>query len=215
MYIHFEGLDLAGKSTVCRLLQAAVPRHWELRRNALLLDNPVHELADRLRRERFAEEPVGWLYYAALLYDLEAYQRPKGDVIQDSTILLRSLAYHSVRGTPGLPERFEMLVDRHPRFDRSFVLVADHRTRLDRLNRRRKKNLGPEDFLVRDDPNMFYAMEKVLVDYATRYFRAEVIDTSGELDSQWIESFLRNHLPELVTGSCAGRTEDRSHASDR
>jgi len=196
MHVHFEGLDLAGKSTVCRLFREHARGEWQVRHNALTPDNPIYELADRLRRERGGEESIGWLYHAAVLLDLERYEPPAGDVIQDSTVLLRSLAFHKVRGTPGLADRLETLLDRHPRFDCSFVLVADHRTRLDRLAKRRLQNLGPEDFLVRDEPERFCAMERQLVDYATRHFRAVVLDTSGELDASWLEEVFR-HIPRL------------------
>lgn len=196
MQVHFEGLDLAGKSTVCRLFLQHVPGEWQVRRNALLPDNPIYQLADRLRKEGTGDESVGWLYHAALLLDLERYEPPRGNVIQDSTILLRSLAFHRVHGTPGLADRLETLLDRHPRFDRSFVLVADHQTRLERLAKRRPQNLGPEDLLVRDKPELFYAMERQLVDYATRHFGAVVVDTSGELDVPWLENIFQ-HMPEL------------------
>lgn len=196
MRVHFEGLDLAGKSTVCRLFREHVRGEWQVRHNALVQDNPIYDLADRLRKERRGEESVGWLYHAALLLDLEQYKPTEGDVIQDSTILLRSLAFHRVRGTPGLADRLETLLDRHPRFDRSFVLVADHQTRLERLAKRRPQNLGPEDFLVRDEPDRFYAMERQLIDYATRHFGAEVLDTSGELDVSWMDKVFQ-HMPGL------------------
>lgn len=196
MYVHFEGLDLAGKSTVCRLFREHARGEWQVRHNALVPDNPIYHLADRLRKEAAGEETVGWLYHAALLLDLEQYEPPEGDVIQDSTILLRSLAFHRVRGTPGLVDRFETLLDRHPRFDQSFVLVADHHTRLERLAKRRPQNVGPEDFLVRDAPERFYAMERCLVDYATRHFGAVVLDTSGELDGAWMAKVFP-HLPGL------------------
>ncbi len=196
MHIHFEGLDLAGKSTVCRLFREHARGEWQIRHNALVPGNPIYDLADRLRREGRGEESVGWLYHAALLLDIEQYDPNEGDIIQDSTILMRSLAYHKVRGTPGLADRLESLIDRHPRFDRSFVLVANHQTRLERLAKRRPQNLGPEDFLVRDDPERFYAMERHLVEYATRYFGAVVLDTSGELNVSWLDNIFQ-HMPRL------------------
>jgi thymidylate kinase len=197
MYIHFEGLDLAGKSTVCQLICQHTQGNWQVRRNALTMNNSIYELADRMRREKAGnEETIGWLYYAALLFDLEQFEQPVGNIIQDSTILLRSLAFHKVRGTPVLVERLEVLLDQHPRFDRSFVLVADHQTRIERLAKKRACELGPEDFLVRDDPKRFYTMEHQLVDYATRHFDAIVLDTSGELDFSWLEKVIQ-HLPNL------------------
>jgi thymidylate kinase len=197
MRVYFEGLDLAGKSTVCRLFREHVRGNWQVRRNTLLPVNPIYDLADRFRKDRENEEIVGWLYYAALLLDLERYQPSQEDVIQDSTILLRSIVFHKARGTPILADCLERLIDRHPRFDHSFVLVADHKTRMDRLAKRRPQNLGPEDFLVRDDPERFYAMERQLVEYATRHFDAVVLDTSGELDVSWLDNVFR-HIPNLL-----------------
>jgi thymidylate kinase len=179
MYIHFEGLDLAGKSTVCRRFCAQAGGEWETRHNALNAANPVSELTDALRRnDVYGEETLGWCYYAALLADLEGYQKPEGNVLQDSTILLRSIAYHAVAGTRGLARAFETRLEAHPRFDYSFVCVADKDVRLDRLRRRRKENLGPEDFFVRDNYPKFKAMEDVLIEYAQKYFQAVIIDTS-------------------------------------
>lgn len=202
MYLHFEGLDLAGKSTVCRRFCEQARGTWTVRHNSLITNNRVYVLADELRRVGHAPEPIGWLYHAALLFDLEQFEQPATDTLQDSTILLRSLAFHRVAGTTDLTDRFEVLLDRHPRFSRSFVLVADHETRLARLAIRRPQNLGPEDFLVRDDPQRFFAMERVLVDYAERNFAATVVDTSGPLDKGRLDVVFR-HLPELERDQAA------------
>ncbi|MDW8244785.1 MAG: hypothetical protein RMJ88_16375, partial [Thermogemmata sp.] len=67
---------------------------------------------------------------------------------------------------------------------------------LERLAKRRSQNLGPEDFLVRDEPQRFYAMERQLVDYASRHFGAVVLDTSGEINISWLENVFR-YLPGL------------------
>jgi thymidylate kinase len=179
MYVHFEGLDLAGKTTVCRRFCQQAKGDWMTRHNALNSENPIGQLADELRRGgRYNDETIGWCYHAALLADLETYQKPKVNTLQDSTILLRSLAYHTVSGTPRLVESLLTLMGEHPRFDRSFVCVASKEIRLDRLKRRRPQNLSPEDFIVRDDFGRFKAMEDVLIDYAKRYFDAVIIDTS-------------------------------------
>lgn len=197
MRIHFEGLDLAGKSTVCRLIRDHARGEWQIRHNSLIHDNPAYLLADKLRRENTNSlEPIGWLYHAALLIDLERYKPSKENIIQDSTILLRSLAFHKTNNTPRLAECFEALTDSHPRFDYSFVLVANHKTRMERLRKRRPQNLGPEDFLVRDAPVKFYEMENLLIENATRYFGAIKLDTSGELNVSWLENVFR-HIPDL------------------
>ena len=181
MHIHFDGLDLAGKSTLCKRFKERAGGNWEVVHNALVADNPVWELADRLRKEGcYGDQTIGWCYHAALLADREAYRPPAAEEnrLQDSTILLRSLAHHTVAGTPGLPAALTELLECHPRFDKSFVCVASTEVRCRRLSVRRKENLAAEDFIVRDDPGRFQAMEEVLVEHAVRHFDATVIDTS-------------------------------------
>ncbi len=196
MIIHFEGLDLAGKSTVCRRVAAQAPGDWELRRNCLTADNPVHALADTYRlANQLSAATVGEVYLAALAVDIETWSRPLGNVIQDSTIALRSVVYHRVAGSVALAERFEALLAIHPRFDKTFVCVCDREVRLERLARRRSENLGPEDFIVRDDPVLFAEMESCLVEAARQHFDAELLDTS-DLEASEDVTWILNRFPE-------------------
>src|SRR5690349_15614630 len=124
--IHVEGMDLAGKTSACRGLAEALGPAWTVRRNRLAAANPVYELADRLRTGGGAgEATLGYLYAAALSADLDGHAPPDRKVIQDSTILLRSLAFHKVAGTLGVVEALAGMLARHPRFDRSIVLTAN------------------------------------------------------------------------------------------
>lgn len=192
MIIHFDGLDLAGKSTVCRRWQSQAKEEWAIRHNSITEHNPVYQVADLIRRkDAVSVETVGWAYHAALLWDLDAFKYPEQNTIQDSIILLRSLAMHKVRGASKLVQCLESQIDRHPQFDHSFVCTASHEVRLSRLKKRRPENLGPEDFLVRDSPQKFYEMEEVLVAYATKYFNAKVIDTSRLEDEEKLD-FIRD-----------------------
>ena len=177
--IHVEGLDLAGKSTVCRLLAARLGA--EHRHNSILAENPVHAAADSLRtRDLLETGPLGWVFYGALLYDLAYYAPPDGPVVQDSTVLLRSIAFHEVFGDKAVAEKFRTLLPRHPRFTRSFVLTASDAVRLKRLEGRcSRHNDSPEDYLIRRDPDGFHRMERLLMDLAAEHFGAEVIDSSN------------------------------------
>lgn len=178
MYLHFEGLDLAGKSTLCKRLKEKWPVE-QTRHNSISDGNILYEKANELRKkDSLDSELLGWLYYAAMILDLEKFSKSEGRIIQDSTILLRSLAFHLGHKTPVLPEFLIKALDKHPRFDYSFVLVASRECRLKRLEKRRENQLGPEDFIVRDNPDLFYKMESILVDYSIKYFNAKVIDTS-------------------------------------
>ena len=180
MRLHFEGLDLAGKSTVCRRLVARSPHKWVVMRNSITGSNPVQQAANDLRKvPGVADEVAGWIYYAALLQDMASPVPDAPYLIQDSTILLRSIAYHSVVGNRKLAEAFTGCLESHPRFDHSFVCVASRETRLRRLAIRRLDQLGPEDFLVRDKPELFQAMEAKLVETAREHFGAHLLQTDG------------------------------------
>jgi thymidylate kinase len=181
--IHLEGMDLAGKTTACRCIPQTLGGEWQVRHNCLWADNPVYALADRLRREGgLAGDALGHLYVAALAADLASYVAPALNTVQDSTILLRSLAYHTVARTPNVVAALTALIPRHPRFDRTIVLTASREARLRRLERRRREQpdaVGAEDLLVVQAPARFFAMEQVLVRFAREHFAAMVINTSG------------------------------------
>lgn len=200
MRILFEGLDLAGKSTVCRRFREQAAGDWTIRRNALALGNRVHALADELRKaDGLEDEALGWLYLAALRADialLETEGAPSGNILQDSTILVRSLAHHTACGRTKLVQLFRSLADSFPRFDHVFLCVADRDTRLKRLAKRRKTELSPEDFLVRDDYDRFQSMEGVVTDFVTTQLGGIVIDTSG-LEQEERLSMVFRHCPDL------------------
>jgi thymidylate kinase len=95
-----EGLDLAGKSTLVRNLQAELTRRVipvRVSRNALCPDNPVAALADQVRRDPHAGLiETGALFLAAHLWDDRHFTPPPDGMVhlQDSC-WLRTLAYHS------------------------------------------------------------------------------------------------------------------------
>ena len=192
--IHVEGLDLAGKTTACRGLAAALGPGWTVRRNRLAADNPVYELADHLRTTGAAGAgTLGHLYVAALSADLDAHTPPDRRVIQDSTVLLRSLAFHAVAGTPCVVPALEALLPRHPRFEASVVLTASLDARRQRLEWRRRNQpheVADDDLLVVRDPARFLAMEQVLIALAREHFAARVIDTSGMSESAVVGAVL-------------------------
>src|SRR5437763_13959490 len=103
-----EGLDLAGKSTLVRNLQAELTRQGipvRVSRNALCPDNPIAALADQVRRDPGAGlVETGALFLAAHLWDARPFNLPPDGAvhIQDSC-WLRTLAYPTWRHTPAIP----------------------------------------------------------------------------------------------------------------
>lgn len=182
LHVHLEGMDLAGKSTACRDLARALGRDFQVRRNSISIQNPVYELADRLRKnDGIGAEALGALFVAALAADLERYVPPRLNTIQDSTILLRSLAYHTVARTPFVVDAMTAMLPRHPRFTCSIVLTASLEVRRQRLESRRlqqPEEIAPDDLAILRSPDHFLAMEKSLIRLAREHFGAVVIDTS-------------------------------------
>jgi len=203
--IHIEGMDLAGKTTARNRLAKQLGG-WKVRSNKLCDENPVFDLADKIRRcDGLDGVSLGHLFVAAIGMDLRSYKRDSQPLIQDSTILLRSLAYHRVNKTPGVVEALERLLPDHPRFSVSFVLTASLEARLERLQMRRERSpseLAPDDLLVERDPRRFLEMEHELLGLADCHFNAKVIDTSEMCEaevSQRIIDFTKLNVLQLAS----------------
>ena len=196
IYVHFDGMDLAGKSTATRLFVDQSGHDWDTRRNSILEENSIHQLADKLRKEGIYDpETIGNLYYAALMADVRTFQWPGRDTIQDSTLILRSIAFHTVRSTPRLPEMFLELIKLHPQFSGSFVFTASIEQRRKRLEKRlleAPETVSEEDMMVINKPEKFLAMEKCLAETAVRYFNALVIDTSSRTPEEVVSMILQS-----------------------
>lgn len=180
--VHIEGLDLAGKSTMCRYIEKL--GNFSKRNNTLLPPdcNPLHKTADKLRKQDALAIPeLGWMYYGALLLDLKEYDKYASDLIlQDSTIIARSIAYHTVFGDKELAQKFRELLPEHPLFSFSCLLTASAEVRLERLKGRiSRNNDNPEDYLIRSDPAGFYRMEDILADIVVNHFKGIIIDSSN------------------------------------
>lgn len=183
MHLHFDGMDLAGKTTASNNTVARLGGNWEIRRNALTSENPIYLLADSLRRQdAYDAEILGHLYTVAMRADIFSFKFPEGcNTIQDSTIILRSLAYHTVKGNINVTAVLEDILPKHPKFDLSVVLTADIESRLRRLQSRinnQPDEVSSEDYMVVNNPHKFLAMEACLIDLATRHFHSIIIDTT-------------------------------------
>ena len=179
MFVLFEGLDLSGKSTLCRELQSILG--WELRHNSLLPRgrNTSYLEADAARRSNsVSHEAAGILYLQALKKELEDFTLSPTPFIQDSTILLRSIAFHTAIGNTPLAAEFRALIPKHPRPALAFICRPSVETRLHRLRGRISRgNDSAEDLFVRDNPELFAKMEQSIEEDA-KAFHAEFLDTS-------------------------------------
>jgi thymidylate kinase len=181
-----EGLDLAGKSTLVRAVQAELVRKgmpFRAARNALCPDNPLATVADELRRDPLAGGlETGALFLAAHLWDARNFRPPSpGTLHLQDSCWLRTLAYHRLSGTPGVPDLLAAEAVHFPRFDAAVYLTAEIDVRQQRLEARLRES--PEevsgfDWAVVRDPERFCRMDAVLQEAVVQLTGATILDTT-------------------------------------
>lgn len=183
--ILLEGLDLAGKSTLAaHLARALEERGVTVRssRNSLCPDNPVAELADRIRRQEGLSSGEGAsLFLASHLWDVRHFQRPSVGVhIQDSC-WLRSLAFDRSQGISEMEMWWREAGG--PQFERMIFLTANLEARRQRYHTRSENDSG--DHWVFSRPRAFQDLENCLRQEVMRFPQAVEVDTS-ELDAEQV-----------------------------
>lgn len=183
MFIYIEGMDLSGKTTLANNLQKTLGIDWVVQSNTLTKDNPVWLLADTVRKSQSLDEDIiGYLYSIAMMVDVRCFKLVNNyNLIQDSTVAIRSLAYHSVLGTPIVLDQLRQSVGEISKPDLTFYLSADISTRIKRLHQREKDNpeeVAPDDLMVIENPERFIRTEKLLRNFTIEYFNPIIIDTT-------------------------------------
>lgn len=148
--ILIEGMDLAGKSTLVRNLRVELERRGipvRVSRNALCPDNPIARVADELRRDPAAGLlETSALFLASHLWDARHFAPPPpGTIHLQDSCWLRTLAYHTVRGTPGIPQLLRRAMPTFPRFDAAVFVTAALIERQRRLLKREVEQPGVND----------------------------------------------------------------------
>jgi thymidylate kinase len=176
-YIHFEGADLSGKTVVTRAFVDRRAEEWDVRSATLGAHNPLFDLANELcETGLYGSEVLGKAYAEALRADIDQYRPPEKDTVQESTILIRSLAYHAINRNRVVLGLLEEMAPLHPKFDDSFMLTVSHETRLRRLAARAKNT--EHDLLIVRDPRKFHRIEASMADYSQELFGTRLIDTT-------------------------------------
>lgn len=186
-YIHIEGMDLAWKSTLVKNIKL-YNADIDIRHNSILAqwDNQIYQLADNLRKSHSYEynSTTLWnLFAVAMEHDVRKFKQPLLDTLQDSTIFLRSMAYHTIKWNTRLTsELLRIFLEfNHPTFDNSIILTASIEERRKRLEQRYKDNpekVADDDLMIIEKPEKFLQMEKVLIDLWEQYFNSKIINTT-------------------------------------
>lgn len=193
-YLHIEGMDLAGKSTVSNKIADKSVLEWVINDKKLNQSNPLYDFAlEQGKKNIYNSDIMGYLYLAALMEDLRTFKH-ETNIIQDSTLLLRSLNYYKTLGkNDDLVHAFASLVSKHPKPNKSFYLTADINTRRNRLENRilsTPKKITTIDMLIKNDPKKFMWVDKSLMDLSVNYFNSYIIDTSKMSDTEVVEKIM-------------------------
>ena len=195
-FIHLEGMDLAGKSTIAKIIAQRSCLDWNIYCKCLSKSNPILNLANDLGGKNIYDDKIyGYLFYVAVMADLNGFNLEE-NTIQDSFLLLRSIVFHRNNNNYDLVKLFEGLVEEHPVPEFSFYLTASIEERQRRFNNRLNNNpkkVTRSDSLIFKDPITFAKMDCELMELSKKYFNSIVIDTS---------KMTREEIAEYIIGFC-------------
>ena len=195
-FLHIEGLDLSGKSTLVKTIIENSKLYWLVRNKKLTNINPIFDFVTKIQKEgQYSLDVIGNMCLGALWADIDNYLVEEKNIIQDSTMALRSLAYYAARGYTKIANGFEAALDKHPKPTHSFCLSASLDTRLKRLDKRFKENgqISKLDLEIINNPKLFMKTDKIIQDAAIKYFNSKIIDTSN-LSEYDIFEIVRNDV---------------------
>lgn len=194
MYLHIGGMDLAGKTTVVNRFIASTGQPWGIRKKFLYEDN--HSKHAILLSKEDGAEVRGYIFLTALKEDIQRFKRPSYNTVQESCIILRSLAFYKVLGYKKLTKAFEELLPDHPKFDVSVILTADRQARLERAKARGIASfLSATDAFLLQDMDKLLEMEAEMVKTAKKWFGSIVIDTT-DLDPSQVVTKMHGQIYE-------------------
>lgn len=181
-YLHIEGMDLAGKSTIAKMIAEKSDTDWIIYNNCLSQNNCIHEFEREVRFKKIYDDEIyGYLHYVSLLADIKAFNLTE-NVIQDSMLLLRSINYHNEKNNNDLVQLFKELVPMHPIPNMSVYLTASIDSRQRRLLKRiesNSKQLTKNDALILNNPDQFEKRDRGLMELSQTYFNSIVLDTTN------------------------------------
>lgn len=186
-YLHIEGMDLAGKSTIANIITRQSGVDWKIYNNCLSQNNPIQQFEKQMRNQKIYDDEIyGYLHYVTLLADIKYFDL-KENIIQDSMLLLRSINYHKEKNNNDLVQLFEELVPKHPIPNTSVYLTANIDSRKKRLLKRiesNSKQLTKNDILILNDSEKFEKRDIGLMELSQTYFNSIVLDTSSMTEAE-------------------------------
>lgn len=186
MRVLIDGMDLSGKSTLCRglverLQRAGVPA----RRN---LGGLTHGAAHRFTQRAWRQRPpgdglVGWGFVASALTDALTRPEPPGVIVQEA-YAQHTIALAEGFGHPAVSRAMRALAPALPHFDHLFYLGATLETRRARYVTR-GVNDGM-DALIFEDPARFSRIEArlrgLMLEAGAKVIETDALDAEAVLE---------------------------------
>lgn len=178
-FIHLEGTDLSGKTSVAKRLLSKMPLLYQ--HNNISSHGPEglgSELDKMDELDLYSRTTLSLGYAACVLADIDRFEWPCRDTIQDSSSSIRCLSRLAIDGQDALFDIVRSIVELdHPRFTRSYYLTTTIDERIKRANS--MIGLTRNDLMILHDTEKFVAMDKVALSISGELFNSTVIDTTN------------------------------------
>ena len=185
--ILIEGLDYAGKSTLCKnLVNGFSNEGFEAKYNK---GNVIKNCLDDYTRKELYSENSDLIRLNALLtigplVDSLAENNLSGiDFLVQESYIDRTIGYNKAHVIPYFSELLEELYDKLLQFDISFFLDADIDERRKRYERRKDERNKYDDMIFKD-PDKFLEMNEKIKKLTLRRPNSYLIDTSNSTPAE-------------------------------
>lgn len=183
--ILIEGLDLAGKTTLCKKILEKYPDKFIYRKGTYSQNNELYrETIEKSKSGKYSDEVIAWMYVAVAKHELDLIKGMKGYcdkiILQDSFFPNRTIGFHCMENREELLKAVHALIKQFESPMQTFYIYSDLSTRKERFIERQKiKKPAFGDNLVLEDENKALMRERYFRNYMVRQYGAKVLDNSN------------------------------------
>lgn len=181
-----EGLDLVGKTTLCKGLVNSHPNEFIYKKGIYSDSNELYqEVVKKSKLSIYSEETIAWMYIAAARHELDLMSKEQNRqndkiIIQDSFFLNRMIGVHGIKNRENLIKEIDNLIKKFEFPQQTFYVYSDIDTRQKRFQERKSiKKPAFGDKLVWEDREQALLREYIFRRYMTRRYNAEILDNSN------------------------------------
>lgn len=191
-FIHLEGTDLSGKTSVAERLLRQFPFVYQHNRISSHGPEGLGGELDKMNElGLYSHTTLSLGYAACVLADIDQFEWPRRDTIQDSSSSVRCLSRLAVDNQDAL---FDIVYSRveldHPRFTRSYYLTTTIDERIKRATE--MASLTRNDLMILHDTEKFAEMDRIASSISRGLFSSTIIDTTGASPDEIANTIMRD-----------------------